>query len=28
LLDEDGEGALAFLKVHVKGKALELLEGG
>lgn len=28
LLDEDGEGALAFLKVHFKGKARELLEGG
>jgi len=28
LLDEDTEGALAFLKVHFKGKARELLEGG
>ncbi len=28
LLDEDGDGALAFLKVHFKGKARELLEGG
>jgi hypothetical protein len=28
LLDEDSEGALAFLKVHFKGKARELLEGG
>jgi hypothetical protein len=28
LLDEDGEGALTFLKVHFKGKARELLEGG
>jgi hypothetical protein len=28
LLDEDAEGALAFLKLHFKGKARELLEGG
>jgi hypothetical protein len=28
LLDEDAEGALAFLKIHFKGKARELLEGG
>lgn len=28
LLDEDAEGALAFLKKHFKGKARELLEGG
>ena len=29
LIDEDAEGALAFLKQHFKGKALcELLEGG
>ncbi len=28
LLDEDGEGALAFLKKHLKGKAREILEGG
>ena len=28
LLDEDPDGALAFLKVHFKGKARELLEGG
>ena len=28
MLDEDGEGALAFLKKHLKGKARELLEGG
>jgi hypothetical protein len=28
LLDEDAEGALAFLKEHLKGKARELLEGG
>jgi len=28
LLDEDAGGALAFLKVHFKGKARELLEGG
>jgi hypothetical protein len=28
LMDDDAEGALAFLKVHLKGKAKELLEGG
>ncbi len=28
LLDEDAEGSLTFLKTHLKGKALELLEGG
>ena len=28
LLDEDSEGALLFLKQHLKGKARELLEGG
>jgi hypothetical protein len=28
LLDDDAEGALAFLKQHFKGKARELLEGG
>jgi hypothetical protein len=28
LLDDDAEGALAFLKMHFKGKARELLEGG
>ena len=28
LLDEDAEGALAFLKKHFKGKAQDLLEGG
>jgi hypothetical protein len=28
LIDEDGEGALEFLKQHFKGKARELLEGG
>jgi hypothetical protein len=28
LLDEDADGALAFLKVHLKGKARDLLEGG
>jgi len=27
LLDEDPEGALAFLMKHFKGKARELLEG-
>ncbi len=25
-LDEDADGALAFLKIHFKGKARELLE--
>ena len=28
LIDEDSEGALAFLKAHLKSKVLELLEGG
>ena len=28
LMDDDSEGALAFLKTHFKGKARELLEGG
>jgi len=28
LLDDDSEGALAFLKQHFKGKARDLLEGG
>lgn len=28
LMDDDAEGALAFLKEHYKGKARELLEGG
>jgi hypothetical protein len=28
LLDEDEAGALEFLKIHYKGKARELLEGG
>lgn len=28
LLDEDTDGALAFLKEHFKGKARDLLEGG
>ena len=28
LLDEDADAALDFLKVHYKGKARELLEGG
>jgi hypothetical protein len=28
LLDEDEVGALAFLKLHFKGKARDLLEGG
>jgi len=28
LLDEDEVGAMAFLKLHFKGKARELLEGG
>lgn len=28
LMDDAAEGALAFLKVHFKGKARELLEGG
>jgi len=28
LLDGDAEGALEFLRLHFKGKARELLEGG
>jgi hypothetical protein len=28
LIDEDAEGALAFLRKHFKGKAREMLEGG
>lgn len=28
LMDDDAEGALAFLKKHFKGKARDLLEGG
>jgi hypothetical protein len=28
LMDDDTEGAFAFLKKHFKGKARELLEGG
>jgi hypothetical protein len=28
MLDDDEKGALAFLKIHFKGKARELLEGG
>jgi hypothetical protein len=28
LMDDDAEGALAFLKGHLKGKAKDLLEGG
>jgi hypothetical protein len=28
LMDDDPDGALAFLKTHCKGKARELLEGG
>jgi hypothetical protein len=28
LMDDDAEGALAFLKMHLKGKARDLLEGG
>jgi hypothetical protein len=28
LMDDDSEGALAFLKKHFKGKPRELLEGG
>jgi len=28
LLDDDADGALAFLKMHLKGKARDLLEGG
>jgi hypothetical protein len=28
LIDDDPDGALAFLKTHFKGKPRELLEGG
>lgn len=28
LMDDDAEAAMAFLKLHFKGKARELLEGG
>jgi len=28
LMDDDAEGALAFLKKHLKGKSKDLLEGG
>ena len=28
LMDSDTEGALEFLRLHFKGKARELLEGG
>jgi hypothetical protein len=28
LIDEDAQDALGFLKLHFKGKARELLEGG
>jgi hypothetical protein len=28
LLDDDADGALAFLKTHFKGKTYDLLEGG
>jgi hypothetical protein len=28
LLDNDSDGALAFMRRHLKGKARELLEGG
>ena len=28
LMDDDAEGALAFLKAHLKGKARDLLEAG
>ncbi len=28
LIDDDAEGALAFLKTHLKSKVFELLEGG
>lgn len=28
LMDDDAQGALAFLKQHFKGKARDLLEGG
>ena len=28
VIDDDAEGALVFLKTHLKGKAQSLLEGG
>jgi hypothetical protein len=28
LMDDDAQGALAFLKTHFKGKARDLLQGG
>ena len=28
IIDDDAEYALEFLKMHFKGKAIELLEGG
>jgi hypothetical protein len=28
MIDDDEQGALAFLKTHFKGKARELLDGG
>lgn len=28
LLDDDADGALAFLKTHLKGKTRDLLESG
>jgi len=28
LMDDDVDGALAFLRIHFKGKARDLLEGG
>jgi hypothetical protein len=28
LIDNDAQGALAFVKTHLKSKARELLEGG
>ena len=28
LMDDDADSALAFLKIHFKGKARDLLEGG
>lgn len=28
LIDSDPDGALAFLRLHFKGKARDLLEGG
>ncbi len=28
LIDDDADGALAYLKIHFKGTARDLLEGG